>query len=407
MGYELDIAGERRMSEYFDEISRVLANKKRREAFAAYAVGLLSTLERKSIEPLAAAACASSEECDAWHQRLLHFSANARWSDREVRRVAARHGVAAMAVREPIRTWIIDDTGFLKKGEHSVGVQRQYTGSAGKVTNCQVAVTLSVATSQAHIPIDAELYLPEQWANDPKRREVAKIPLEVRFKAKCELALDMIQRAVEDGIPGDILLADGDYGRAHEFRATVRMLGFDYALGIHPMTSLFRLRRDERPTGDATSARDLARIIDESAFRRVTWRDGTRRALSSRFAFLRVRVALGGQLDAVENEPLWLLVEWPEGEPSPTKYALTTLPRTMSRRQLVRILKERWRTEQAYQEMKTELGLDHFEGRSWVGWHHHVSVVLCCYAFVVGERMRCFPPSAERSRSRGTLHVAA
>ncbi len=407
MGYELDVAAERRMADYFDEIGHALANKKRREAFAAYALGLLSTLERKSIEPLAAAACASSEECDAWHQRLLHFSANAPWSDRAVRRVAARHGLASMALREPIHTWIIDDTGFLKKGTHSVGVQRQYTGTAGKITNCQIAVTLSVATSQAHVPIDAELYLPEEWAADLKRREIAKIPTEVRFKTKSELALEMIQRAVDDGVPGDVLLADGDYGRSHEFRATVRMLGFDYALGIHPMTSLFRLRRDERRTGDAMSAKALGAELDEKTFRKVTWRDGTRGKLSSRFAFLRVRVALEGELDVVENEPLWLLVEWPEGETAPTKYALTTLPRTMSHRKIVRILKERWRTEQAYQEMKTELGLDHFEGRSWIGWHHHVSVVLCCYAFVVGERMRCFPPSSDRARGRRANAVAA
>jgi SRSO17 transposase len=406
MGYKLGIAAEERLGKYFDEIGDALANKKRREAFAVYAIGLMSALERKSIEPLAAVACASSEECDAWHQRLLHFSGNAPWKDREVRRVAARHGLAAMALREPVRTWIIDDTGFLKQGKHSVGVARQYTGSAGKVTNCQVAVTLSVATSQAHVPIDAELYLPEEWCADARRRKVAKIPSDVRFKTKSDLALDMIQRAVEDGVPGDILLADGDYGRAHDFRATVRMLGFDYALGIHPMTSLFRLRRDERPMGEATSARDIARDFDEKAFRRVTWRDGTRRTLSSRFALIRVRVAMHGELDAVENEPLWLLVEWPEGEESPTKYALTTLPRKMPHRQIVRILKERWRTEQAYQEMKTELGLDHFEGRSWVGWHHHVSVVLCCYAFVVGERMRCFSPSAERTR-RGRANAIA
>ena len=406
MGYELDVAAEVRLAKYFDAVGEALANKKRREAFAAYAIGLMSTLERKSIEPLAAAACASSEDCDAWHQRLLHFSGNAPWSDRDVRRVAARHGVAAMSLREPVRTWIIDDTGFLKQGKHSVGVARQYTGTAGKVTNCQVAVTLSVATSQAHMPIDAELYLPEEWCEDDARRAVAKIPLDVRFKKKTELALDMIQRAVEAGVPGDILLADGDYGRAHEFRATVRTLGFDYAVGIHPMTSLFRVRRDERPMGDAMSARDMAQTLDEKSFRRVTWRDGTRKTLSSRFAFQRVRVAMHGEPDEVESESVWLIVEWPEGEDSPTKYALTTLPRKMPHRQIVRLLKERWRTEQAYQEMKTELGLDHFEGRSWVGWHHHVSVVLSCYAFILGERMRCFSPSAGRTR-RGRANAIA
>src|SRR5580704_10220397 len=144
--------------------------------------------------------------------------------------------------------------------------------------------------------------------------------------------------------------------------------------------------------GAAMSARDIGRALGPKAFRRVTWRDGTRGALHSKFAFVRVRVAIDGEPDIVEDEPLWLLVEWPEQEDAPTKYALTTLPRSMPRKQIVRIFKERWRTEQAYQEMKTELGLDHFEGRSWVGWHHHVSIVICCYAFVVGERMRHSPP---------------
>jgi SRSO17 transposase len=407
MGYAFDAAAEHRLSAYFDEVGCALANKKRRAAFAVYALGLLSALDRKSIEPLAAVACADPDECDAWHQRLLHFSANAPWSDRAVRRIAARHAVEAMAKHERIRTWIIDDTGFLKKGVHSVGVQRQYTGSAGKVTNCQIAVTLSVATSRAHVPIDAELYLPKDWADDPVRREQAKIPDDVTFKTKTDLALDMIQRAVDDKVPGDIVLADGDYGRSHELRSTVRMLGFEYALGIHPLTSLFRLRRDERPMGVAKSARDIAHSLDERSFRRVVWRDGTRGPLQSRFAFVRVRVALEGQPDVVENEPLWLLIEWPEHEDAPTKYALTTLPRSMARKQIVRTLKERWRTEQAYQEMKTELGLDHFEGRSWVGWHHHVSLVICCYAFVVGERMRHFSPSAGRTRQHRAIVAAA
>jgi SRSO17 transposase len=407
MGYEFDAAAEKRLFDYFDEIGAALANKKRRAAFAVYALGLLSALERKSIEPLAATACADPAECEAWHQRIHHFSANAPWSDHAVRRIAARHAIEGMARREPVRTWIIDDTGFLKQGTHSVGVQRQYTGSAGKVTNCQIAVTLSVATSQSHVPIDAELYLPQDWADDRIRRQQAKVPDDVEFKTKSDLALAMIERAVDDKIPGNILLADGDYGRSHEFRTTVRLLGFDYALGIHPLTSLFRLWRGGHCMGEAMSARDIGRAVGEKAFRPVAWRDGTRGKLRSRFAFVRVRVAMESEPDVVENGPLWLLIEWPENEDAPTKFALTTLPRSMPRKQIVRTLKERWRTEQAYQEMKTELGLDHFEGRSWVGWHHHVSIVICCYAFIVGERMRQFSPSAERTGRPRAIVAAA
>jgi SRSO17 transposase len=407
MGYELDGDGRHRLDGYFAEVGSALQNKKRREAFAIYALGLLSSLERKSAEPIAAAACGDPASCDAYHQKLLHFSANARWDDRAVRRVAARHAIAAMSAREPITTWVIDDTGFLKQGTHSVGVQRQYTGTAGKIANCQIGVTLSIATRSAHVPIDAELYLPEIWASDPRRRAECKIPDGVRFKTKHELALDMITRAVKDGVPGDVLLSDSAYGDSHDFRETVRVLGFDYALGIHATTSLWRIDSSNRRRGERQSARSIALSLGQKAFRRVSWREGTGGKLSSHFAFRRVKVGQNDGSEPVAREPLWLLIEWPEGEKEPTKYALTTLPRTMATKQIVRTLKERWRTEAVYQEMKGELGLDHFEGRSFRGWHHHLSIVLCCYAFVVGERMRHFPPSQGRPSAGRSIDVAA
>ncbi len=165
-----------------------------------YAMGLLGDGERKSVEPIAARACPDPARIDAVHQRLLHFT-NANWSDAEVRRVAADHALAAMTEREPVVAWILDDTGFLKQGKHSVGVQRQYTGSAGKITNCQIGVSLAVATETEHLPIDFELYLPESWLDDPNRRSEARIPDSVRFKTKPELALDMVRRALDHGVP--------------------------------------------------------------------------------------------------------------------------------------------------------------------------------------------------------------
>lgn len=395
------------MEEYFAEIGVALNNKRRRESFAVYAHGLLSNLERKSAEPIAAAASGHPARCDASHQRLLHFAADSPWSDHAVRCVAARHVVSAMSAREPVTSWIIDDTGFPKQGTHSVGVQRQYTGTAGKITNCQIGVTLSVATRSAHAPIDAELYLPESWANDPVRRKECKVPDHVCFKTKHELALDMITRAVDAKIPGRILLADSGYGDSCDFRNTVRVLGFDYALGIHATTTMWLLDRANRRRGEAETARAIALALGDGAFRRITWREGTKTKLSSRFALRRVKTAHDDGTDASAREPLWLLIEWPAGEKEPTKYALTTLPRTMSKKQIVRTVKERWRTEAAYQEMKGELGLDHFEGRSFRGWHHHVSVVLCCYAFVVGERLRHFPPAQGRQGRGPEIGVAA
>ena len=411
MGYELGVGGRGRLVQYFSTIGEVLNNKKRRESFALYAMGLLSSAERKSAEPIAAMATSEPESCDAYHQRLLHFLGESPWSDGAVREVAAKYAIEAMQAQEPIRTWTIDDTGFLKQGTHSVGVQRQYTGSAGKIANCQLAVSLSIATRSAHVPIDFALYLPESWINDAARREECKIPDDVVFKTKEQLALDLITRAVADGVPGDILLADSWYGRSHVFRETVRRLGFDYALGIKATQKMWRLDRRERVIGDAKTAEQIAHELPRKAFRRVTWRNGAmpapRGKLYSRFAFCRVKAARDDGTEPDSREPLWLLIEWPYGEREPMKYVLTTLPRLMSKKQLVRIVKERWRTERVYEDMKGELGLDHFEGRSFPGWHHHVSVAICCYAFVVAERMRHFPPEARRRSAHRPVPIAA
>jgi SRSO17 transposase len=411
MGYEMDAEARGRLDNFFSDIGVALNNKTRRASFAVYAMGLLSCAARKSAEPIAAAAVADPATCEPAHHRLLRFLRDSPWEDRGVRRVATDYAVKAMARQEPIRTWIVDDTGFLKQGTHSVGVQRQYTGSAGKITNCQVAVSLSVATSSAHVPIDFALYLPKSWIYDPERRREAKIPEDVVFKTKLDLALEMIEQAVEDGVPGDILLTDSAYGECHIFREAVRLLGFDYALGIHGTTTMWRLDSRERRCGEAASACDIARDLGPKAFRRITWREGSaagqRRKLHSRFAFRRVKVAQDDGVEPASHEPLWLIAEWPEGEPAPTKFTLTSLRRSMSKKQLVRLLKERYRTEIVYEEMKGELGLDHFEGRSFPGWQHHVTVALCCYAFIIGERMQHFPPSGRRYRGPRPLSFAA
>src|SRR5829696_6056605 len=204
----MNAAAERRLSEYFDRIGQVLGRKGRRESFALYAEGIFGDSERKSIEPIAARACADPARADAEHQRLLHFALDAPWSDHEVRREAARYAIDALTAQLPIDSWIIDDTGFLKQGSHSVGVQRQYTGSAGKITNCQIGVSLSVATPTEHLPIDFELYLPRSWTEDPVRRREARIPDDVTFKTKPQLALEMIRRAVHAGIPLGVVLGD-------------------------------------------------------------------------------------------------------------------------------------------------------------------------------------------------------
>ena len=412
MQYTMDAAAEERLQQYLDGIGQILGHPQRREAFAIYTRGLFSDLERKSVEPIAALACPDPERVDAAHQSLLHFVSNANWDDHAVRRFAAQYGMDAMSARAPITDWLIDDTGFLKQGKHSVGVKRQYTGTAGKIANCQIGVSLTVSNGQHHLPIDFELYLPEEWANDPARRREAQIPEEVPFKTKVDLALDKIERAVANHVPGEVVLADAGYGRSAKFRDTVRILGFDYAVGVDATTKVVVLGSGGRRSDEPLTASAFAHNLGQKAFRRITWREGTNKKLSSRFALRRVRLANDDGIPLDQHEPLWLLIEWPFGESEPSQFAVTTLPARMSKKQVVRRYKQRYPTEQVYEEMKGELGLDHFEGRRFRGWHHHISVVLSCYAFVVAERARSFFPRLTakviptRSASRPERHFA-
>jgi SRSO17 transposase len=404
----MDIAGKRRLSEFFDLIGQVLGRKGRRESFALYAEGVFGDGERKSIEPIAARACADPARADAEHQRLLHFALDAPWSDHDVRLAAARYALEAMTAKQPVDSWIIDDTGFLKQGSHSVGVQRQYTGSAGKVTNCQVGVSLTVATRTEQVPIDFALYLPESWTEDRARRDEARIPADVQFTTKTALSLQLMQRALNDGIPPGLVLGDQAYGTSREWRKGVREMGLHYAAAVDNRTTVMVFDKRGRRREEIISIIDLAhRIESQRGFRRCTWREGTKHDLSARFALRRVVPAYDGGHGIEKREPVWLLIEWRDNEDEPANCFLCSLPERLTKKRLVRMVMQRWRTERAYQDLKDELGLDHYEGRRFPGWHHHVSVVLCCYAFVIAERVRHFPPSARRSLEDDTQSLAA
>ena len=391
---------------YFENVIGVeLRAKRQRASFAAYALGLLGEGDRKSCEPIAARAAWGETEAERVveaaraQDRLLHFLGNSPWKDGPVRLAAARYAIEEFEKSAPVTTWIVDDTGFPKQGVHSAGVQRQYSGTLGKTGNCQVGVSLSVATRDEHLPIDFELYLPESWMEDPVRRQEARIPVLAVFQTKIELAIGMIERAKLNGIPGDIVLADSAYGMSALFREAVRCEGMDFGVAVQSSARVWTLDSTGRRQNEPTRVDKLAASLGRSAFRRVTWRDGTKRRMSSTFCFRRVKVEQDDGQTTAQREQVWLVMEWPEEEKTASKFMLTSLGRRMSKKQMVRVLMERWRTEQAYEEMKGELGLDHFEGRSYPGWHHHVSVVLSCYAFVVAERRRLFTPSGEKARS--------
>jgi SRSO17 transposase len=401
-------AAQERLAKYFDHIGDILDGRGRRESFAVYAFGIFGDGERKSIEPIAARACPDPSKMDAAHQRLLHFAVDSPWSDRAVRQAASRYALEAMTEKEPVEVWIIDDTGFLKQGNHSVGVQRQYTGSAGKVTNCQIGVSLSIATRTEQLPVDFELYLPEGWLTDAHRRREARIPDEVEFKTKPELALEMIHKAVVDGVPPGILLGDAAFGTSRDFRDGVRKLGLQYAVAVDPRTVVSVIDTGGRLRDEIVSVQALAqRIESQGGFRRCTWRSGTKEDLSARFALRRVVPAHDDARGIEKREALSLLIEWRDGEDEPANYFLCSVPARWTRKRLVRLVMQRWRTERAYQDLKGELGLDHYEGRRFPGWHHHISVVLCCYAFIVAERVRHFPPSAGNALEDITQSVAA
>jgi len=405
---KLTDVGRARLEDFVERIGDELGHKGRRASFATYALGLLAEGERKSVEPIAARACGTVEGIDAAHQRLLHFLTDADWSDHSVRRTAAQYALGIMTAKEQVESWILDDTGFLKQGSHSVGVQRQYTGSAGKITNCQIGVSLSITTHTEHLPIDFELYLPVCWTEDPARRKEGRIPDEVVFKTKPELGIDMVRRAVEADIPRGVVLGDSAYGTSSDFRLELRRLGLDYSLGVSAETKVFEVGEVLNRGGAGISLKQLAvKLHKKGKFRRFTWREGTKGELSARFAKRRVFPCREQSRDSAEREPVWLLIEWRDGEAEPANYFFASFTEDVSRQRLVELTMQRWRTERVYEDLKGELGLDHFEGRRFRGWHHHVSVALCCYAFVIAERNRIFPLPTRRRGAAGPYRGAA
>ena len=400
---------QQRFAAYLDSLVRAAGHVDREIPLRSYCTGLLLRGERKSIEPLAARL--APHDVRRVHQSLHHFVANAPWSD-EALLERVRHSVLPLMKRNgPIVAWIVDDTGFPKKGTHSVGVVRQYCGQVGKQENCRVAVSLSVATEQASLPIAWRLYLPEIWAQARKRRKETGIPREVTFVTKPAIALQQVRKAVEEKVTTAPVLADAAYGNDGQFREGLTELGLEYVVGVQKSTTVWRhgeaplpakswkrrgrpptlLRRDKHH--QPISVRQLAESLAASAWENVSWREGTKQRLRSRFAALRVRVAHRDYWRSELPAEEWLLIEWPTEESEPTKYWLATLSADAKLAALVKLAKHRWIIERDYEELKQELGLGHYEGRGWRGFHHHGTLCIAAYGFLVAERSR-FSPSA-------------
>jgi SRSO17 transposase len=412
MGLGGTAAGELRFAGYVEGLASVIGHKDRVGPLHDYCVGLMLPCERKSVEPMAA--MTAPERTAAQHQSLLHFVGNATWSDERVLAKVREMVLPEVERHGPIKAWVIDDTGFPKQGRHSVGVARQYCGQLGKQDNCQVAVSLSVANDHASLPVAYRLYLPQDWAEDSKRRRKTGVPEEVRFKTKPEIALEQIEAACKADLPLGVVLMDAGYGADTDLRTNITTLGLTYVAGTRPSTTVWPsgtaplppkrwsgcgrpsklLRRDGKH--HPVSVKQLALGLPKRAWRTIKWREGTAGWLSSRFARVRIRIA-HRDYNLTEGRPEeWLLIEWPEGEDEPTKYWLSTLAKDISFRRLVDIAKLRWRIERDYQELKQELGLGHFEGRGWRGFHHHASLCIAAYGFLISER-ETIPPSGPRT----------
>jgi len=381
----------KRLEQFLGDLLEPLGRRERRQWSAVYIRGLLLDGERKSIEPMAA------RLPDGNVQALQQLIGQSPWPWAPVwERLAQRMSDELT----PERVWVIDDTAFPKQGHHSVGVARQYSGTLGKTANCQVAVSLHQTGGEASTILGWRLYLPESWAQDAARCTAAGIPEEVKFQTKWQLALDLIDQARGWGLRCGVVLADAGYGEVTEFRQGLETRQVRYAVGIPSTLRVWtkppRLRKapgrgrrttvyqygEQRPCAVGEVA-ERAR-----GWKQVRWREGTKGWLESRFYACRVQPAHGFDEGDPPHQEVWLLVEWPPGEKAPTKFFLCDLPASYTLRQLVRVVKSRWKIEQDYQQLKEELGLDHYEGRNWTGWHHHVTLVMLAQAFLTLEMLR-------------------
>jgi len=397
-----------RFHAYVARLTTALGHRDRHDPLRAYVTGLCLPGDRKSIEPMAARV--DPRHVRARHQSMHHFVANAAWDDAAVLGAARETVLAALERHGLVAAWVVDDTGIPKKGRHSVGVARQYCGVLGKEDNCQVAVSVSLAHERASVPAAYRLYLPDAWARDRARRRAVGVPAALEFRTKWQIALEQIAALAAEGVSAAPVVADAGYGVITAFRDQLTARAIPYIVGISTETtvwppghaplpprkyrghgrppSLLRRSRRHRPL----SVRALAQQVPPDAWRTVTWRQGTQGAMRSRFAALRVRPAHRDEWRAQPRPEEWLLIEWPRAEDAPTKYWLSTLPATATRTDLVQLAMLRWRIERDYQELKDELGLDHFEGRGWRGFHHHASLCIAAYAFLAAERLAHFPP---------------
>jgi SRSO17 transposase len=399
---EKQLSGVRtRLNRFLRDLTEPMGRSERRHWAQLYIQGLLLDGERKSVQPMAGRIAGADE------QALNQFLNQSPWEVTEVQRRLARR-LADDGV-EPVY-WVIDETSFPKAGERSVGVARQYCGALGKITNCQVAVSLHWSQGEMSYPISWRLFLPEDWIKDSTRRQQARIPAEVIHRTKQALALELIDQARAWSLPAGLVLADSAYGNDFDFRAALRERALGYAVAVEPNTVIWqedpevplpapgnrrgRPRRHPRlpDLPPVHSLLAVAQTLPPSAWRTLTWRIGTKGPQRSRFALVKAWAAHGWRKsEHPPRTPEWLLFQWPKEATEPCDYWMLWNPvghMAPSLRSAVHAARGRWKVEQDYRELKDELGLDHFEGRGWQGWHHHVTLVSLAFCFLRSEQLR-------------------
>jgi SRSO17 transposase len=402
---------DRELTTFVDTLTAGLGRSERRTAMGQYITGLLLDGERKSIEPIAARLVDEEAQIEAMRQRLQQCVVVSTWDEATV---FARLAQTLDRELPEVTAFVVDDTGFPKKGRHSVGVARQYSGTLGRTDNCQIATSLHLAGERGSGCIGMRLYLPESWTTDQDRCRAAGVPDAVTFAPKWQHALALLDAALAAGVRRHVVLGDAAFGEVTAFRAALTARGLSYVLRVP--SNLVVWRPDTHfavPTGRSTTGRrrstprpttptaplSLAVLAATLRHRRVTWREGSRGQQASRFAAVRVHLAHRHAEGAGPGPEVWLLSEWPRDAEAPTKFYLSSLAATTPLRTLVRFGKLRWRIERDYQELKGELGLDHFEGRTWAGFHHHVALCAAAHAFLA-RRRALFPPEQPRVDAR-------
>jgi SRSO17 transposase len=410
---ELDPAVLTRLRDYATVFADDFPQSKPARWAGVYLQGLLLDGERKSIEPLSRRVTVPDDlTATDPEQALQQFINQSPWDEQAVLRRYRAH--LARTFASPDGIFLFDDVSFPKQGTHSVGVQRQYCGALGKKANCQVAVSVHYVSPTGHYPLDVRLYLPDSWLGKKKRLDKARVPKDHRrARTKPQIALDLLDRVRAEGLPGRAVVADAGYGVSGAFRGGLERRGLKYIVGVTEDLVVFtdrprwveptragRGRPRTRPRLAADNPRPVAvgELAGRIRRRKVTWREGTKGALAGRFGWARVWPGQGWSTGACAGaEPIWVLIE--EQADGQLKYAFSNLPADTSCARAVRLWKSRWPVEQGYQQLKEELGLDHFEGRSWRGFHHHVAMTLLAYGFLLLERHRL---TEERNRTTTT-----